>query len=536
MFFNKPKLTGNDYNECVARGSCAVSPEIRAIQEVILLFTHQLAFYELVHEEHNISYFENKETLIDSIITLISTSEYTHDQLLEIVSRIYSKLLYARKEYLNFCTENNIKCNDIRLSFKLNPEMTLNEIIKSGEKVFLEKYKKISLQQKNLQDILIIAVKSLCTNLLKLKEFNKFDDSAYKDILTALNYLNYGRISSVKLKSITNKLTQDDIKLVTLLAEAQSAKFGPIIKTVVSLSSAPGKAILVSGSNLQNLYDILKITENTGIDVYTHSDLMIAHAFEKFRQFPHLKGHFGSCYSNCIVDFATFPGAILLTKNTFPNVDYLYRGKLFSAEEIPPKGVLQIKNNDFTELIEAALNSKGFTKGREVAPVTVGYVERELDEKLDNICTRFNNQEIHNLIIIGMSDFSGTQDEYFRKLHKLLESNTYVITFSHHSSDRENELHINLVNNLPAVYGIMLKIFQKIDIASERLAFFLTKCDPGAISNMVNMYNAGAKQIFLSQCPSYIINPNIQGTLKNLYGITPTTNPQNDLAKIYKTL
>ena len=170
MFFNKSRLTGNDYNECVARGNCAVSPEIRAIQEVILLFTHQLAFYELKQEEYNISYFENKDTLLESISALISTPEYTHEQLLEIVSKIYSKLLYARKEYLNYCTENNIKCSDIKLFFKLNPEMTLNEIIKSGEKVFFEKYKKISLQQKTLQDILIIAVKSICTNLLKLKE------------------------------------------------------------------------------------------------------------------------------------------------------------------------------------------------------------------------------------------------------------------------------------------------------------------------------------------------------------------------------
>ena len=170
-----------------------------------------------------------------------------------------------------------------------------------------------------------------------------------------------------------------------------------------------------------------------------------------------------------------------------------------------------------------------------MAPVTVGYRENELDEKLDNICKRFKSQEIKHLIIIGMSDFSGAQDEYFKKLHRLLEPDTYVITFSHHNPDRENELFINLVNNLPAVYSVMRKIFQKIDISSERLTFFLTKCDPGAVSNMINLYNAGAGQIFLSQCPSYIINPNIQGSLKNLYGIIPTTNPQNDIEKIYKS-
>ena len=107
MLFNRNKEEGNDYNECVSRGNCSTSPEVRAFQEVMIIFLRQLAYYELKQEEVNMSYFENKEFIIDGILSLIATNKYTNDQLLEIISRIYSKLLYARKEYHNFCLQNH---------------------------------------------------------------------------------------------------------------------------------------------------------------------------------------------------------------------------------------------------------------------------------------------------------------------------------------------------------------------------------------------------------------------------------------------
>lgn len=531
MFFNKYRAAGNDYNECVSRGNCSISPEIRALQEVILIFLRQMAFYELKLEELNASYFENKETIIDGVLTLISTGEYTNEQLLEIVSKIYSKMIYARKEYLNFCDKHNLKCDDLKLALKLNPQMTIAEIIKSGEKAFLARYKKISQQQKNIYEILTLVIKSICTNLTRLQEYDKFDDDAYKNMLEGLNLMNYSRTSADKVKQQIDKLSKTDTDLINLIETSQEEKFGKIKKHTVSQSTSPGQAILVSGTNIQNLYDVLKNTQDIDVDIYTHADLLIAHAFEKMNEFANLKGHYGSCFSNCILDFATFPGAILLTKNTYPNIDYLYRGKLFSAENLTPQGVAQIKNNDYTPLIEAALNTKGFTRGREVETIDVGYDQDDLEKQISSICEKVSNGDIEHLIIIGMSDYSANQDEYFKKLWKLLPDKSFVITFSHHY-DTDNELFINLVNNLPAAYKLVKDIFKTIPVNSDKISFFFTKCDANSITNMINLSNAGAKNIFLSQCPPYVINPNILETLNTLYHIMPTTTPSKDIEKI----
>ena len=526
MFFNRYRAAGNDYNECVARGSCSTSPEIRSLQEVILIFLRQLAFYELKLEELNISYYENKDTMIEGVLTLIATSEYTHEQMLEIVSKIYSKMLYARKEYLNFCEEHSLKCEDLKFTLKLNPD-----IIQSGEKAFLSRYKKVSSQQKNLNEILVMVVKSVCTNLIRLKEYNKFDDTAYKDVLSSLNCLNYPRTSAEKIKENIDNLARIDINLIDMLEKSQKERFGEIKRKVVQQTTTPGKAILVSGTNIQNLYDVLKKSKNLDIDIYTHADLLIGHSFSAMAEFPNLKGHYGSCFSNCILDFATFPGAILLTKNTYPNMEYLYRGKLFSGDDMPPKGVIQIKDEDYTPLFEAAMNAKGFTHGREVEPVEVGYDKEETLTKIESICESLQNGDIEYLLIIGLSDNSNIQEEYFRKLYTQLPEKSFVITFSYHFKT-DNELYINLVNNLPEAYNLLKKIFTHIPVNSEKVSFFFTKCDANSISNIINLSNLGAKHICLTQCPPYVVNPNILSTLKHLYHIMLTTTPAKDVEKI----
>jgi len=528
MFFNRFQSDGNDYNECIARGSCSTSPEVRALQEVILMFLCQLAYYEIKLNEVKASYFENEDTIIKGVLMIIAAGEYSRDQMLAIISQIYSKLLYARKEYINFCIENNLNCNNLKLTLKLSGKMTLAEIIKAGEKALLLKSKKLTSQQKSIFDILILVIKSVCTNLTRLKEYNKFDDDAYMSVLKALNMLNSKFLPSKDIKAEIDELVRYDIELTRMVQKSQEEKFGKMSKTEVSLSTTPGKAILVSGNNLENLYKLLSLSKDTEIDVYTHSDLLIAHSFEKFRQFKQLKGHFGSVSGTCILDFAAFPGVIFLTKNYYPNIEYLYRGKIFSAEEPVQNGVIPIQNNNFIPLFEAALNAKGFKNGRQLSPVTVGYDRNYISEKFKEITQKLQNGELEHLMIVGISESSISLCEYFERLERLMPEKSYIISFSHKFSSK-NQLHINLVNNLPSAYKLLKELFELIPVSSEKLSFFFTKCDVNSISNIINLSAMGAKKIFLTHCQPYIINPNVISMLKTLYNIIPASTPNHDV-------
>ena len=267
--------------------------------------------------------------------------------------------------------------------------------------------------------------------------------------------------------------------------------------------------------------------------MYTHGDLLIAHAFEKFKYYKNLKGHFGTSSDNCVLDFATFPGAILLTKHATQNIEFLIRGRLFTTDNIAPKGVLSVSNEDFSQVIKAANDSKGFSKGRNKEPQSVGFNYEDVKEKITELTQKFNSGQLRHLFILGMSNFSYEQNDYFKNFLKNMPDDCFVISFSY-DFDYKNLFHINVVNNFPLQLSVLELLFDKIPVNSEKLTFFLTKCDSNTISMMVNLKQKGVKNIYLANCPPTVINPAVMASFMNLYTILPITDAKSDLENILK--
>lgn len=532
MFYNYYRQSGDaEYNECTARGACSIAPNISSLQEVLLIFLKQLAFYAIKLNEFGQDTSNIENSIIEGLSTLVSTTDYSDKLLLNIVSRLYNTLNSAKTLYQKVCDEKKINCEDLKFELKIDTGTSLSDIITQGEKAFLAKYKKISTNLKNLSEILLFVLKSICMNILQLQDFGVDTKDAVAEVLNGLNILNYSKIQISKIKEKINRLVEVDNRLLGEINTAQKNVYGALKHADVSHSTSPGKAILVSGGSLDNLYDLLETVKDEDIDVYTHGDLLIAHAFSGFPKFDRLKGHYGDCMENCILDFATFPGAIFLTKNFSQNLEFLYRGRLFTTAKIQPQGVVKIDNDNYTPLIESALTAKGFAKGRAKDSEFVGYDSEKLDEIIDEISSKFENKEIQYLFIVGVSTFSYNNQEYFKKLFKSLPKNSFVISFSY-AEEQPNFLHLNLVNNLPLIYGVAEQLFKKIPVNSDRIAFFLTRCDVSSISNMLGLKLNGAKNIFLSKCPPNAMNPSVLKTLEEDYNIHLTSTPKDDIERI----
>lgn len=531
MFYNYFKDEGSEYDECTARGACSIAPKISSLQEVLLIFLRHIAYYALKLEKLGEDIFQIGENITESLATLISTTDYTDEQLLGLVAKQYAYLIKTKRKYFELCKSNGVSCTELKPEPDITPQMTLSAIISQGERLYLSKYNKKSVTERNMYEILLAMLKSVSANLSHLKEFQVSSKEAQIDVLTGLNILNDSKFSRRKVKDIIKKLAKTDEIIISKTSEEQIKRYGNLSLTKVSHTAYPGKSILVSGGSLGELLALLNAVKNSEIDIYTHGDLLIAHAFEKFKGFKQLKGHYGTCLENCILDFATFPGAILLTKNSSQNLEYLYRGRLFSTELFKPKGVIQIVNNNFKPLIKSALEAKGFAKELKRECEEVGYAKDELLQQLLKIADKFNNKEIEHLIIIGISNYTKQQEVYFKNLLKNLPEKSYVISFSY-SFGYSNVLKLNLVNNLPLVYSVMGELFSHIDITSGKISFFLTKCDAGSISKLISLKNNGAKNVFLYQCSPNVINPSVLSTLQKAYGIKSTTTPEKDAENI----
>lgn len=531
MYYNQ----GNDfeYNECMGRGMCSINPSVASFQEIMLIMLRSMTYYvrKLVKLGYDCS--ELKFNIIDSISNLITTTSYTDEQLLNLTSCHYNDVIKLKREYQKLCKSKQINCNDLKMPLKLTPDMVLSDIINQGQRIIEKKSKQMDKSQKCYAELLLLLIKSVSLSILKLSDLDKNNYDAIDLVLDALNLFNHSTLPVKRLNNMISKLAGMDLSLWKERKNLQLEKFGNITKTEVSLSTRPGKAILVSGSNLMDLYNLLEGLKNENIDIYTHGDLLIAHAFENFKKFKNLKGHFGTSNDNCVLDFATFPGAILLTKHATQNIEYLIRGRLFTCDDIAPKGVIKLHNRDYSELLEAANKAKGFSKGRKKENITVGFNIDELSQKLDEVKEKYKKGDIKHIFAIGMSNYSAAQAEYFNLLLKKLPQKSFIISFSYHC-DCENMLFINIANNFPMQLMILDLLFERIPVDSGQITFFLTKCDANTLSSMISLKEMGAKNLYLSDCPPTIINPTIMNSFMQLYSVNEMNNPQKDLENITK--
>lgn len=534
MFYNYYKPSEYEYNDCTAKGACSVSPDVSSFREVMVLLLRQLSYYILKLEGMGAKSDNLKMEIINSIANLFPHSSYSNDEIYASILKTYNNFIQTKEAYQQICKEKDVNPLELRAIIKISSDMNLANLMSLGEKIYRERNKKITPERRQLFEILFIVIKSLATNISQLSDYKKIDDEDLNVVLEALNMLNYNGTSIIKLKNRISDVVELNYSIISQIGDKIYEKFDDINEVTVSTSSRPNKAILVSGDNLSELFELLKQTENNDVDVYTHSDLLIAHALSKFTDFKNLYGHFGSSADNFMLDFATFPGSILLTKNAAKNLDYLYRGRLFSTDKTIPVGLSQIKDNDFTELIDTALKARGFKTGKTREPVVVGYDVETLKNKFNNIASKFNNGEIKHLIIIGLTNLSSVHNDYYNELLSRIPDDTYVISFGAQKQN-DNILSINLANNLPMLYRLMNEFLPMLNNDYGRITYFIAKCDANSFSAMVSLKDHGFNNIYLSNCPPTAINPQTLNAFMRLYNIKHTTKPKDDLKDISDT-
>lgn len=524
---NNKKYT--DVNECTSRATCTLSPTIAALETLAITFLKHLSFYLVELKNIGAVNVQIQQEVINVLASLVAVNEYSDNELYNIIVNEFFILDEVKNTYKKFAEKMSIKAKELVFPVDFNEKTTLSQAISIGEKILLSD-EKVS-EKNNLLVILLITLQSISINLGNYSKLRALSSSIFYKIISTINHLNSEEISVNEIKDEILKIVNLDFSVQIALAKDFLSNFGGISKVSVSHSTRKGKAILVSGNNFTTLYEILTQAKGKDIDVYTHSNLLITHALNLFRSFDNLRGHFGSKTENCILDFATFPGAILMTKNFRNNTEYLYRGRIFSNDYIIPKGVTKIESNDYTPVIESALSAKGFSKGKTKEDTLLGYNEDEIKVKFDEISEKLKSGQISHLYIIGIDALLERETAYYEKLLKCLKDDEFAISFSY-DVQRENVLVINIGNFIPLMNLLLSKFFKNVEISRDNISFFFTTCDVITFSSIIFVASKGAKNIYMSECIPTVVNPTTFGKFISEYSVNITTSPNKDLEKI----
>ncbi len=278
-----------------------------------------------------------------------------------------------------------------------------------------------------------------------------------------------------------------NLKCMALLDKANTETYGTPVPTKVPMMVEKGPFIVVSGHDLHDLKLLLEQTKDKGINIYTHGEMLPAHGYPKLKEYPHLKGNFGTAWQNQQKEFIDIPAPVLFTTNCLMPVKDSYRDRVFTTAVVSYPEMVHIdENKDFTPVINKALELGGYEKDTEFTGInggktlTTGFAHGTVLSVADKVIDAVKAGDIKHFFLVGGCDGAQPGRNYYTDFVKQTPKDTIILTLAC-GKYRFNDLDIGEIGGLPRIMdmGQCNDSYSAIRVAvalSEALAAGLMNC------------------------------------------------------------
>ncbi len=341
--------------------------------------------------------------------------------------------------------------------------------------------------------------------------------------------------------------------VMELLDKANTETYGVPIPTTVTMKIKKGPFIVVSGHDLHDLYLLLEQTKDKGINIYTHGEMLPCHAYPKLKDYPHLKGHFGTAWQNQRHEFTDIPAPVLFTTNCIMPVKKNYDDRIFTTAAVGYEGMPHIDDKkDFTPLIDKALELGGYQK--DTIPhaginggveLMTGFSHKAILSAADTIIQGVKNGDIRHFFLVGGCDGADPGRNYFTEFVKQTPKDSFILTLAC-GKFRFNDLDMGELAGFPRIldmgqcndaYGavkVALALSEAFDCSVNDLPLSLTLSwyEQKAVTVLLALLYLGVKHITLGPTLPAFVSKNVLQFLVETYKIKPITTPAEDLKMI----
>lgn len=394
-----------------------------------------------------------------------------------------------------------------------------------------------------LQDNLIYALKGIAAYAYHARELGYTDPEIDAFFAEGL----YSTLTNVSFDlnhflALNMKAGQMTLKAMSMLKKAHTENFGEMVPTQVPTGTFAGPGIVITGHNLKALYELLRQTEGKGINVYTHSELLPAHAYPGLKRFAHLKGNLGAAWCDQKQLFAQFPGAIVGTSNCVQIPLESYRDRIFTvgADRLP--GVPHIENWDFTPVIAKALSLPPCAEKPGAVTLTTGFADTNILPMADKILAAVKAGKIRHFFVVGGCDSPGSLGDYYREFVRQTPPDTVVLTLAC-GKFRFNDLDLGTIDGIPrlldlgqcndAISAIRIAVALAealgCGVNDLPLSIVLSWMEQKAVAVLMSLLSLGIQGIYLGPKPPAWITPDVLRVLQEQFGLHLTTTPEVDL-------
>jgi hydroxylamine reductase len=371
------------------------------------------------------------------------------------------------------------------------------------------------------------------------------DDSIYAYLHEALKAMLNRDLSLEDWIGIALKCGEINLKAMEILDAANTETYGHPVPTAVPLGAKKGKAILVSGHDLKDIANILKQTEGKGINIYTHGEMLPTHAYPELKKYPHFYGHYGTAWQNQHIEFAKFPGSIVMTTNCLQKPRDSYKDNVFTCGVVGWPGVTHINDHDYTPAIERALALPGFEINVEGKSVMTGFGRNAVMGVADKVIDGVKSGAIKHFFLVAGCDGAKPGRNYYTEFVEKVPQDSVVLTlacgkFRFFDKDLGDIggiprlLDIGQCNDAYSAVQIAVALSKAFGVSVNDLplSMVLSWYEQKAVAILLSLLHLGIKDIRLGPTLPSFITPNVLNFLVENYNIKPITTPDEDIAAI----
>lgn len=527
---------------CTKIGVCGKQPDVATLQDLLVYALKGLSQYAVEGRKVGISDRETNRFTSEALFSTLTNVDFDPNRFVQLIA----KCVQLRESLKNKVKAAGGKV-DLKGPAQFIPEKTLDGQLAQGRRVGIKSDPNANPDIVSLQQTLTYGVKGVAAYADHAFILGQEDDKVYAFMHEALAATLDPSLGADQLTGLALKCGEINLRAMELLDAGNTGTYGHPVPTTVPLGAKKGKAIVVSGHDLKDLEQILKLSEGKGINVYTHGEMLPTHGYPALKKYPHFYGHFGTAWQNQHKEFADFPGAILMTTNCLQRPQDAYRDNLFTTGLVGWPGVNHIADKNFAPVIKKALDLPGYPKDVPGKSVMVGFARNSVLGVADKVIEAVKAGKIRHFFLVGGCDGAKPGRSYYTEFVEKVPQDCVVLTlacgkFRFFDKDLGNIggiprlLDVGQCNDAYSAVQIAVALANafKCGVNDLPLSMILSWYEQKACAILLTLLNLGIKNIRLGPTLPAFVSPNVLKVLVDNFNIMPTTTPDQDLKAILR--
>ena len=528
---------------CTVKGVCGKEPETADLQDLLVYLTKGISIYTTEAKELGVDTPKADEFVMRSLFMTITNANFDDDafvvqieKALEIRDKVRAKAEEAGAEFGDDLHDAAIWSADTEAEFmkkadEVGPLETENEDVRS------------------LRELITYGVKGMAAYTEHADNLGYEDQEIYDFMQEALRATTDDSLSVDDLVGLTLETGEYGVKAMEQLDKANTETYGNPEITEVEIGTRDNPAILISGHDLKDMEQLLEQTEGTGVDVYTHSEMLPANYYPAFKEYDHFVGNYGNAWWKQKEEFEKFNGPILFTTNCIvpPRSEASYQDKIFTTGSAGLEGATHIEadengEKDFSEIIELAKECEA-PEQIEEGTIVGGFAHNQVMELADDVVDAVKSGAIQEFFVMAGCDGRMNSREYYTEFAEKLPKDTVILTAGC-AKYRYNKLDLGDIGGIPRVldagqcndsYSLAViamklqEVFDLDDINELPISYNIAWYEQKAVIVLLALLSLGVKDIKLGPTLPAFLSENVANVLVDQFGISGIGEVEEDV-------